>query len=290
MKNRDFILITILSLLAFLYLFPIYWTVITSLKPNSQVFTNPPMFYPSSPTLTNYYQSGSAAGAVAQSATGALPYIVTSFVVAAVTSFLSTFLIGAPSAYALVRHVRGKLWIARLILFTIMIPEIVLVVPFFNIITHAGLLNTWWALMLTYISFTAPFSTWILIGFFSRVPKVIEEAAEMDGMPAFQIFQKISLRLVTAGLIATLVLNFVNCWNEFLYALVLTLTPYNFGFPPYGAQTSQVYISSFIVVERSVAWGGLAATGVVTMLPVLILGLFFERYIRAGATLGSVKG
>jgi len=161
----------------------------------------------------------------------------------------------------------------------------VFVVPFFLIVAKINLLNTWWGLIIVYISFTAPFATWLLMGFFNDIPKSVEEAAQIDGLSPFQIFYKISLRLVTPGIIAALVLNFIFCWNELLYALVITYSPF-----PSGAQTVPIFLTSFIIVEKSFAWGGLAAAGIFTMLPTIILGIFAQKYLARGLTMGAVKG
>jgi multiple sugar transport system permease protein len=284
MKGRNIIVIVALTFICLVYLFPIYWTVVTSLKTNAEVFTRPPIFFPTQFTLTNFYVPGNVFRAVSQTGVGSIPWMIDSAVIAFVATMVSTFLIAAPAAYSLVRYIRS-VWLARLILFMTMIPEAVFVVPFFIIDARVGILNTWWGLILVYISFTAPFSTWLLMGFFNDVPKSVEEAAQIDGLSPYQIFYKVSLRLVTPGIIAAVILSFISCWNELLYALVITFSPY-----PAGAQTVPLFLTSFIIVEKSFAWGGLAAAGVFTMLPTLILGIFAQRYLASGLTLGSVKG
>ena len=139
--------------------------------------------------------------------------------------------------------------------------------------------------MLVYLSFTAPFATWLMMGFFNDVPKSVEESASIDGLSSYQIFYKISLRLVTPGLVAAIILSFISCWNELLYALVLTYSPF-----PGGAQTVPVFISGFIIIEKGFAWGGLAAAGIFTMIPTLVLGVLAQKYMARGLTLGAVKG
>jgi len=284
MKARNLVVIAALSFICLVYLFPIYWTVVTSLKTNSEVFTRPPTFFPSQLTLGNFYVPVNVFRAVSQTGVGSIPWMIDSTVIAVVATLVSTFLIAAPAAYSLVRYIRS-VWLARLILFMTMIPEAVFVVPFFIIVAKVGLLDTWWGLILVYISFSAPFSTWLLMGFFNDVPKSVEEAAQIDGLSPYQIFYRVSLRLVTPGIIAAVILSFITCWNELLYALVITYSPF-----PAGAQTVPLFLTSFIIVEKSFAWGGLAAAGVFTMLPTLIMGVFAQRYLARGLTLGSVKG
>jgi len=283
-KALNLLVIAILTLISLIYLFPIYWTVVTSLKTNIEVFTHPPILFPSQITLSNFYVSVNVFRAVSQTAVGSIPWMIDSTIIAFVATLVSTFLIAAPAAYALVRYIKS-VWLARLILFMTMIPEAVFVVPFFIIVAKVSLLNTWWGLILVYISFSAPFSTWLLMGFFNDVPTSVEEAAQIDGLSPYQIFYRVSLRLVTPGIIAAIILSFISCWNELLYALVITYSPF-----PAGAQTVPLFLTSFIIVEKSFAWGGLAAAGIFTMLPTLIVGVFAQRYLARGLTLGSVKG
>ena len=284
MKARNLLLIAILTIICLIYFFPIFWTVVTSLKTNIEVFTYPPIFFPSQITVSNYYVQVNVFRAVSLTAVGSVPWMIDSTVIAIVATLVSTFLIAAPAAYSLVRYIRS-VWLARLILFMTMIPEAVFVVPFFIIDAKIGLLNTWWGLILVYISFSAPFSTWLLMGFFNDVPKSVEEAAQIDGLSPYQIFYRVSLRLVTPGIIAAIILSFISCWNELLYALVITYSPF-----PTGAQTVPLFLTSFIIAEKSFNWGGLAAAGVFIMLPTILMGVVAQRYLARGLTLGSVKG
>jgi len=283
-KITSIIVLIILAIVSLIYLFPIYWTLVTALKNSLQIFTYPPIFFPTKITLSNFYTPGNVFGAVSQTAVGSIPWMIDSTIVAIIATLLSTILIAAPAAYSLVRYIKS-IWFGRLILFMTMIPEAVFVVPFFLIVIKINLLNTWWGLIIVYISFTAPFATWLLMGFFNDIPKSVEEAGQIDGLSPFQIFYKISLRLVTPGIIAALILNFISCWNELLYALVITYSPF-----PSGAQTVPIFLTSFIIVEKSFAWGGLAAAGIFTMLPTIILGIFAQKYLARGLTMGAVKG
>lgn len=286
MKKTAVLAILLLTLVAVVYLFPIYWTFTTAFKTNNDIFTRPPIWLPLHLTFGNFYQKVplSSVTTVSQTAVGSLPWLVNSLIVAIVTTLISTILIAAPAAYSLVRYIRN-VWLGRLILFMTMIPEAVFVVPFFTIVNKVNLLNTWWGLILVYISFTAPFSTWLLMGFFNDIPVSVEEAAQIDGLSPFRIFYGVSLRMVTPGIVAAIILNFVTCWNELLYALVLTFSPF-----PTGAQTVPLFITSFIIVEKLFAWGGLAAAGIFTMLPTLILGIYAQKYLARGLTMGAVKG
>ena len=287
MKRPSAIAITVLVLLVLVclfYLFPLFWTLVTSFKFDNEIFTYPPVFFPLRIDLANFFQPSVVAHATSQTAIGSIPWLIDSTVVAITATLVSTFLIAAPAAYSLVRYIRN-VWLGRLILFMTMIPEVVFMVPFFLIDAKVNLLNSWWGLALVYLSFTAPFATWLMMGFFNDVPKSVEEAAEIDGLSPYQIFYSISLRLVTPGLIAALLLSFISCWNELLYALVLTFSPY-----PNGAETVPLFITSFLITDKSFAWGGLAAAGIFIMLPTIIMGIFAQKYLARGLTLGAVKG
>ena len=276
-----FILLVLVSLF---YLFPLYWTLVTSFKFDDQIFTYPPVFLPSSIDFANFFQSSAVAHATSQTAIGSIPWMIDSTVVAITATLVSTFLIAAPAAYALVRFLKN-VWLGRLILFMTMIPEVVFMVPFFTLDAQLNLLNSWWGLALVYLSLTAPFATWLMMGFFNDVPKTVEEAAEIDGLSPYQIFYRISLRLVTPGLVAAILLSFIFCWNELLYALILTYSPY-----PTGAETVPLFITSFLITDKSFAWGGLAAAGIFIMLPTIVMGIFAQKYLARGLTLGAVKG
>jgi multiple sugar transport system permease protein len=284
MKKFSIAVIMLLTLISLVYLFPLYWTLVTALKTSGEIFSRPPVFFPSQIIFSNFYISLNIFGAVSQTAIGSVPWLIDSTIIAVLATLVSTFLIAAPAAYSLVRYLRS-VWLGRLILFMTMIPGAVFIVPFFLMVAKMNLLNTWWGLIIVYISFTAPFATWLLMGFFNDVPKSVEEAAQIDGLSPYQIFYKVSLRLVRPGIIAAIILNFILCWNELLYALVITYSPF-----PSGSQTVPLFLTSFIIIEKNFAWGGLAAAGIFTMLPTLILGIYAQRYLVRGLTMGSVKG
>ncbi|MDG6940143.1 MAG: carbohydrate ABC transporter permease [Nitrososphaerota archaeon] len=285
MKGTTLLLAALLAAMALFYAFPLYWTLVTSLKTNLDVFSYPPSFLPPHPTLSNFYSAEQSAQTVTQTAIGSLPWMLNSSLIALMSSLISTFAIGAPSAYALTRHIKRRIWPARMILFMTMLPEAAFVVPYYIITRNLLLLNNWFGLMLVYLSFTAPFATWLLMGFFNAIPMSIEEASQIDGLSPFETFYKISLKIVIPGVITVLILNFISCWNEFLYALTMTYTPF-----PSGAQTVQVFMAGFVVIEKGVAWGGLAAAGIFAMLPGILLAVLAQKYLTRGFTWGGTKG
>lgn len=284
MNKTNALLFIILIVATAITLFPIYWMVITSLKTGSEIFAYPPVFIPLKVTLSNYYSRGTYYGALAETAVAGIPWIINSFIAAIGSSAIGTLLIGAPAAYGLVRYLKN-VWFARLILFMMMIPEASFILPYFIIISKIGWINTWWGLITVYLSLTAPLATWLLMGFFNDLPKSVEEAAQIDGLSTFSIFARISMPMAAPGIAVAFMINFMNTWNEILYALVLTYSPF-----PSGAQTAPLFLTGFIVIEKVFAWGGLAAAGTFIMLPSLIVGLIAEKYLVKGWTLGAVKG
>lgn len=284
MKRLSILVLVLLILVSVFYLFPLYWTLLTAFKIDVDIFRYPPTFLPSKFTLSNFYNPSTGFSGTSRTALASLNWLVNSTVVAIAATLVSTLLIAAPAAYSLVRYFKN-IWFGRLILFLTMIPEAVFMIPFFVTVAKIDLLNTWWGLVLVYISFSAPFATWLLMGFFNDVPKSVEEQAQIDGLSPYQIFYRVSLRMVVPGIVAAIILNFIFCWNELLYALVITYSPF-----PTGAQTVPLFLTSFIVIQHTFSWGGLAAAGIFTMLPTIIMGIYAQKYLARGLTMGAVKG
>ena len=167
------------------------------------------------------------------------------------------------------------------ILMTQMFPGILLVIPYFSLMGAAGLLNTYPALVIAYTSFSLPFCTWMLKGFFDSIPPELDEAAMIDGCSRTSAFLRVILPLSAPGLVATAIFSFLVAWNEFLFAVVLTSTP--------GMYLVTVGIASNIGQFR-IQWNDLMAASVLATLPTIILYAFLERYLVQGLTAGAVKG
>ncbi len=162
-----------------------------------------------------------------------------------------------------------------------MFPPIATVSPLYLIIRTLGLRDTWWALILTYTTFTLPLSVWILTNFFREIPDEIYLASRVDGCSPVQSFIKIMLPLAAPGLITTALLVFIFSWNEFLFALTFTSTP--------ASRTIPVAIALFPGIHE-VPWGDIAAASVVVTIPLVVLVFVFQRRIVEGLTAGAVKG
>ncbi|HEY8410209.1 MAG TPA: carbohydrate ABC transporter permease [Pyrinomonadaceae bacterium] len=254
---------------------PVYWMITISLKTEIDQFAIPPKWFAFTPTLQHYYDAF-VTRSFAQ-------YLLTSAIVA-VVSTACALVIGTLAAYALARfrlpyNLDRKL--ALWILSTRMFPAIVTAVPLFLMMRDLRLLNTKLALIVVYTGFNLPFVVWMMRGFFAEVPRDLEEAALVDGDSRLGALVRVVLPLVTPGLAATAVFCLIVCWNEFLFALVLTQTD--------AAMTLPVGIAGR-VTQYEIKWGVMSAAGVVAMVPILIFALAMQRYLVRGLSLGAVKG
>jgi multiple sugar transport system permease protein len=169
--------------------------------------------------------------------------------------------------------------IAFWMLLTRMYPAIATAIPYFVIIRDLQLLDTRWALIVTYTSFNLPFVVWLMIGFYEELPPELERAAMVDGCSAWQRFTKIVLPLSAPALVATAILSAILAWNEFLFAVMLTRIE---------AKTLPVVMSGFIT-DKGMQWDQMTALGVITIFPVLVFAIAVQRYLVRGLTLGAVK-
>jgi multiple sugar transport system permease protein len=254
-------------------LFPFYWMVNTSLKPNSEIFSNPPTFFSRNWSLDAYVTMWQARPI--------WRYFVNSLIVATGATLLS-LLLSSLAAYGFTRfHIRHENLFIILLLFTKMIPGTLLIIPYFQLMANLGLINNYFALIIAYTSFALPFSAWMLIGFFRSIPKELDEAGLIDGCSRLQSFWRVVLPLSLPGLIAVGLFTFLLSWNSYIWALVLTTSPDMFVLP--------VGIAN-MVGEYQVQWNQLMAASVLAIMPVVTLYAFLERYLVAGITAGAVKG
>jgi multiple sugar transport system permease protein len=253
--------------------FPFYWMLNTSLKPAPEVFASPPTFVSAHWSL-DAYASLFANHPVAR-------YFVNSLIVALGSTVLSV-VCAALAAYGLTRYFpRGATPFVMFLLFTKMLPETLLIIPYFRLMSELGLLNTYAALILAYSSFALPFSVWMLIGFFRSIPREIDEAATMDGATVLQTFWRVVLPLARPGLVAVALFTFLIAWNSYVWALVLTTDASMF--------VLSVGIAN-MVGEYRVQWNELMAAAVIAAVPVMVLYSLLERHLVNAITAGAVKG
>ena len=263
----------ILLTLLVIVLFPFYWMTITSFKDETQMRSLASMFWPSPFVADNY--------AHLVRKTEFLGWYRNSLVVSVSSTLLATG-IGTIGAYALARlSFLGRAFMASAVLITYLVPPSILFIPLYAQIRNVGLADSLTGLIVAYPSFTVPFVTWLLMGYFESIPVELEEAAMIDGATRFGAFRRVVLPLAAPGLLAAALYAFTQAWNEFLYALVFITNV--------KLRTLPVGLSTFITGDVY-GWGYLMAGAVLTTLPVIAAYVYLQRYMVEGLTAGSVKG
>jgi multiple sugar transport system permease protein len=252
--------------------FPIVWSVLNSLKTDQDVLAYPPKLI-FSPTWEAYREVLFGSGSI-------LPNLISSIVISVGTTFI-TMLMAVPAAYALARlRFRGKKFAGFYVLATQMLPPVGIIIPYFLVLRNIGWIDTYQGIILIYLSFSLPFAIWLLVSYFEDIPFEMEEAAYLDGASRLRTLWRIIIPQVRGGIAVTVVFVFLNAWNEFLFAVVLsgnTVRPVT------------VAMFNFVSVEQTL-WAQLAAVSVLAMLPVVVLGVFAQKHIVKGLTVGALKG
>jgi multiple sugar transport system permease protein len=263
----------ILLTLLLIVVFPFYWMTISSFKGEDQMRSLRSMFWPSPVVSDNY--------AHLLGKTEFLGWYRNSVVVSVSSTLLATA-IGTIGAYALARlRFLGRAFMASTVLITYLVPPSILFIPLYAQIRNLGMADSLTGLIATYPSFTVPFVTWLLMGYFESIPEELEEAAMIDGATRFGAFRRVVLPLAAPGLLAAALYAFTQAWNEFLYALVFITNV--------KLRTLPVGLSTFITGDVY-GWGYLMAGAVLTTLPVIAAYVYLQRYMVEGLTAGSVKG
>jgi multiple sugar transport system permease protein len=263
-----------LSVLVILMLFPFYWMLITSIKPNRELYSQKIMpLIVHQPTLKHYVDL--------LTETSFLTWTYNTMLVAVVSTAVSLVL-GTMIAYPLARmNFPGVAVVAIGVAATYLVPQPLLFIPMSDIINRLGLGNTLQAVMLTYPTLLIPFSAWLLMGYFKSVPRELEEAARIDGASRLQAMVRIVLPLCTPGLLSAGIFSFTLAQNEFLYALIF-LTTSDVRTVPVGAITELIRGDVFY-------WGQLMAAAILGSVPVALIYSLFVDYYVAGLTSGAVK-
>ena len=256
-----------------MYLIPVYWIIVTSLKPETSVLTWPPQFFPKKIVLDNYRY--------AFEFKSIFWYMKNSLIIS-VGSVAISMVVGSLAAYSFSQMKWERKTKKNLLLWIVslkIMPPIAVAIPLFLIFVSLKLIDTFQGVILAYIFFNLPFVIWLTYGFFKELPREIIEAALIDGCSLGRMFLKVVIPLTAPGLITVLLLTFMASWNEFLFAIKLTA---------FNTRTIPVLISGFII-DRGLLWGQLCAVGTISVIPVIIVALFIQRYIVSGLTFGAVK-
>ena len=259
--------------LVVLVVFPFYWMTVTSFKGEEQMRSLVSMFWPR-PLVTDNYRH-------LLGKTEFVTWFGNSVLVSVSSTLLATA-IGTIGAYALARlKFLGRAFMSSAVLITYLVPPAILFIPLYAQIRTMGLADSLAGLIAAYPSFTVPFVTWLLMGYFGSIPEELEEAAMIDGATRFCAFRRIILPLAAPGVLAASLFAFTQAWNEFLYALVFI--------SDVKQRTLPVGLSTFITGDVY-GWGYLMAGAVLTTLPVILVYTYLQRYMVEGLTAGSVKG
>jgi multiple sugar transport system permease protein len=277
-RRRSFagLVIAILGLGAFalIYLFPLYWLLVTSLKGKAELYAAEVPLFPQSPTFEAYLDVlvGRSFGVLLRNS-----------IVVCLATVATTLVLGLLITYPLTRLEipRGvRVAVLNWALSLRFLPPIAVVVPYFAIVRTIGLYDNPLALIFIYSLFNLPFSIWMLKGFLQEIPRELEEAAHVDGATRWGGFQHVLLPLAAPGLLAAATIIFTFSWSEFLFALILTATP--------NAQTFPVGVQG-LVTQFEVIWNDMAAAGAIAIFLPLVLAMLARRYLVAGLTFGVIR-
>lgn len=252
-----------------IFMFPLIWVAVSSFKTRLEIFTLPPRWF-FTPTFQNYRDVLNS---------DFMHQFKNSLIVAVTSTGISLFL-GSLTAYGFSRYsVPGSDSILFWILSLRMLPPIAVVIPFYLLFRSLHLLDTTLALVLVYCIFNISFSIWVLKGFFDEIPLELEEAAKLDGYSPAQVFWKVSLPLVRAGLATTAIFCLIQSLNEFLIAL--TLTTRKAVTAPVGLAKLQTFLGT--------DWGRISAAAMIFMIPIVIFTVLVRNELIRGMSFGRMR-
>src|SRR5436309_668291 len=263
----------LLVLLLVWTLVPFYWMIVTSLKPDREIYGFEATLYPHQPTLAGY--------ARVFTTTPFLKYVRNSAIIAGPNP-LASLVFGCLGAYALARlRFPGRALVARGLVFTYLVPPSLLFIPLFAVMSTLRLTDSHEGLILAYLGFTVPFCTWLLMGYFRSVPLELEEAALVDGCSRMGSLLRVILPMSLPALAVVAFFSFTQAWNEFLYAQVFVNSV--------EVRTVTTGLTLFIV-EDVFFWGPMMGAAFLATIPPVAIYLVFQRWVVKGLTLGAVKG
>jgi multiple sugar transport system permease protein len=261
-----------LGVILLFLLFPFYWTFVTSIKPESELYGMVVKYWPDHPTFLSYKKLFLEVNF--------LRPMGNSLLVAACTTMLAVT-VSTLAAYAFTRYnFSGRKPFMILFLTNNMFPTVLLLIPLYSIMRRMGLLYTPQALVLSYTTFTIPFSIWLLNGYLKDLPVSLEEAAMIDGANRVQAFLYVVLPILAPCMVATGVYIFMTAWNEYTFAVMFT------------NQTNRTIPVTLrnLVGQLGVQWDLITTGGIITLIPVCVMFFFAQKRLVEGLTAGAVKG
>ncbi len=278
--GMDILRFTIVVSILIIFMFPIYWMITTSFKPEGDILVAPP-HWTFKPTLDNYRYAFEVAN---------FGLYIKNTMLVALCSTIIVIATGTLASYSFARYNVGGGNMMFFILTTKMMPAIAVVLPFFLIFKQVGStslgqflqlgLDQLGTLVVCYTIFNLPFAIWLLVSFFQDIPIELEDSARLDGYTRWEVLWKIVFPLAAPGIAVTAIFCLLFSWNEFLFAFVLTRS---------AAMTITVGVNGFWT-ERGILWGPLSAAATVCVVPMMLFALALQRYIVRGLTFGAVRG
>jgi multiple sugar transport system permease protein len=284
-QSRRTVLLVVAGIAVAIYILaPFCWLLLTSFMHERDALTVPTQWIPKHPTLEHYkmffHPSGTSAIVGGRAAEEMLPGMLNSLIAALGTAAVNLVL-GTLAGYSLARlRFRGQGALLGVYLGSRMVPGIALIVPLYLTLKNLGMLDHLSALIITYVTFTLPFTIWLLKNYFQTIPRSLEEAALMDGCSWFQMLVKVLLPVAMPGLVSSAMFAFMTAWNDYLFAVILTSTT--------ASKTLPVVVAGFatdVTTQRTL----MATGGVLAIIPPLALAFLFQRLIVQGLTSGAVK-
>jgi multiple sugar transport system permease protein len=254
--------------------FPLVWMVLTSVKPQSELFRVPPTFWPETITFEHY------ARLIWE--TPFLKYMRNSLLLGFSTTIL-VVVVATLGAHSLTRfRYPGRERLAQLVLFTYLLPSVVLIIPLYLLMVWVGIANSLLSLVVAYTTFALPYSLWLLRSFMQAIPDDLEAAALVDGASRMEAFIDVILPQAVPGIISTSLFTFILAWNEYLYALVLVNTE--------EARPLTTGVMTMLISSFNIEWSLLMAASVMMSVPVIVIFAFLQRFLTRGFGAGGIKG
>ena len=286
MRLRSAVVYLCAALLALWALAPVYWVVVSSVSTRIELYSAPyKHWFPSRPTLQNYidvFTTGPKyrAGGFLPSATLLYSGVRNSLVVALSSAILMS-LLASLAGYAFARlEFRGRRVLFFAMLLLVPLPIWVSLIALYQLMNTLGFIDSKAGLVILFVAYGVPLYVWLMQTYIRGTPREIEEAALIDGASRFRALWMIVLRVALPGLVSVFLVSFLTVWNAFLLPLIFTNTE--------AAQPLTVVLSLFIG-QYEVAWEAMSAAAVVTMIPPIVLALFFQRYVVRGLAMGAVQ-
>ncbi len=257
---------------------PGLWIVLNSFRPTVEIMAKPPIWIPTELNLDHYRAMFGGAG---EGGVPVLTYFRNSLIVSVVSTLIA-LLVGMAGGYAFARYrFKGKAAMFVALMATRAVPGVALSLPLFIIMARAGIIDTHFGLILTYVALNVPFTIWLIDGFFRQVPRELAEAAEIDGCTRWQAFWRVEFPVARAGIASAGIFAFLTSWNEYALASQLTRSV--------NSKTMPVGLLDF-TSQFTLNWGGMCALAVLMILPALLLTFLVQKHLIAGLTFGGVKG